>query len=128
MSSYDLETLLLSNYCFLSTFDDSWIFYCLLSKYYVTLLVSSYYLETLLLSISFFLVVQLIFCNILSRFTYVPCPHIGEAIYDAQHKCLWSWDIDRRVTIVTLDNCSSNDAMIGLIETLRKMDAVPFDK
>jgi hypothetical protein len=47
----------------------------------------------------------------------VPCPHTGEAICDALHKCLQSWDIDRRVSTVTLDNCSSNDVMIGLMET-----------
>ncbi|XP_062213857.1 zinc finger BED domain-containing protein RICESLEEPER 2-like [Phragmites australis] len=28
-----------------------------------------------------------------------------------------SWDLDRRVSIVTLDNCSTNDNMIGLMET-----------
>jgi len=48
---------------------------------------------------------------------YVPCPHTAEAICDALHKCLQSWDIDRRVSTVTLDNCSTNDSMIGLMET-----------
>ena len=51
------------------------------------------------------------------RFMYVPCPHTAEAICDALHKCLQSWDIDRRVSTVTLDNCSTNDSMIGLMET-----------
>jgi cytosine/adenosine deaminase-related metal-dependent hydrolase len=50
---------------------------------------------------------------------YVPCPHTGEAICDALHECLQSWDLDRRVSTVTLDNCSSNDTMIGLMETRR---------
>jgi hypothetical protein len=47
----------------------------------------------------------------------VPCPHTGEAICDALYKCLQSWNIDCRVSTVTLDNCSSNDTMIGLMES-----------
>ena len=47
----------------------------------------------------------------------MPCPHTGEVICDALHKCLQSWDLDRRVSTVTLDNCSANDNMIGLMET-----------
>ncbi|CAL5067555.1 unnamed protein product [Urochloa decumbens] len=50
------------------------------------------------------------------RFVYVPCPHTGEAICDALLKCLQSWDLDCRVSTVTLDNCSVNDNMIGLME------------
>ena len=56
-------------------------------------------------------------CFVMCRFMYVPCPHTAEAICDALHKCLQSWDIDRRVSTVTLDNCSTNDSMIGLMET-----------
>jgi len=56
-------------------------------------------------------------CFVMCRFIYVPCPHTAEAICDALHKCLQSWDIDRRVSTVTLDNCSTNDSMIGLMET-----------
>jgi hypothetical protein len=51
------------------------------------------------------------------RFMYVPCPHTSEVICDTLHKCLQSWDIDRRVSTVTLDDCSTNDSMIGLMET-----------
>jgi hypothetical protein len=51
------------------------------------------------------------------RFMYVPCPHTDEVICDALHKCLQSWDTDWRVSTVTLDNCSTNDSMIGLMET-----------
>lgn len=47
----------------------------------------------------------------------MPCPHTGEAICDALYKCLQSWNIDCRVSTVTLDNCSSNDTMIGLMES-----------
>jgi 5-methylcytosine-specific restriction endonuclease McrA len=47
----------------------------------------------------------------------VPCPHTAEVICDALHKCLQSWDLDRRVFTVTLDNCSINDSMVGLMET-----------
>uniref|UniRef100_A0A0A9GNR2 BED-type domain-containing protein n=1 Tax=Arundo donax TaxID=35708 RepID=A0A0A9GNR2_ARUDO len=51
------------------------------------------------------------------RFMYVPCSHTGEVICDALYKCLQSWDLDRRISTVTLDNCSTNDNMIGLMET-----------
>ncbi|TVU46145.1 hypothetical protein EJB05_05663, partial [Eragrostis curvula] len=51
------------------------------------------------------------------RFMYVPCPHTAEVICDALHKCLQNWDLDRRVSTVTLDNCSTNDSMVGLMET-----------
>jgi hypothetical protein len=44
----------------------------------------------------------------------VPCPHIAEVICDALHKCLQSWDLGRRVS---LDNCTINESMIGLMET-----------
>ena len=47
---------------------------------------------------------------------YVPCPHTGEVICDALLKCLQSWDLDCRVSTITLDNCSANDNMIGLME------------
>lgn len=45
-----------------------------------------------------------------------PCLHTSEAICDALYKCLYNQDIDCRVSSVTLDNCSSNGAMIGLLE------------
>ena len=47
----------------------------------------------------------------------MPCPHTAEVICDTLYKCLQSWDIDRRVSTVTLDNCSTNDSMVGLMET-----------
>jgi hypothetical protein len=50
-------------------------------------------------------------------FIYVPCPYIAEVICDALHKYLQSWDLGRRVSTVTLDNCTINDSMIGLMET-----------
>ncbi|KAF0909354.1 hypothetical protein E2562_035515 [Oryza meyeriana var. granulata] len=40
-----------------------------------------------------------------------------EVIADALHKCLQSYDLDCRVSIVTLDNCSTNDSMVGVMET-----------
>ncbi|KAL8472439.1 hypothetical protein ACS0TY_029594 [Phlomoides rotata] len=44
-------------------------------------------------------------------FIYVPCPHIAEVLCDF---------IDRKLSTLTLDNCSTNDAMINLI--LNKLD------
>lgn len=47
----------------------------------------------------------------------MPCPHTAEVICDTLHKCLQSWDLDRRVSTLTLDNCTTNDSMAGLMET-----------
>ena len=47
----------------------------------------------------------------------MPCPHTAEVICDALLKCLQSWNLDCRVSTVTLDNCSVNDSMIGLMES-----------
>eukprot|EP00267_Zea_mays_P041645 XP_020393563.1 zinc finger BED domain-containing protein RICESLEEPER 1-like [Zea mays] len=49
------------------------------------------------------------------RFIYVPSPHIVEALSDVLMKCLMDWHIDKNISTLTLDNCSTNDALITLM-------------
>jgi len=39
----------------------------------------------------------------------VPHPHTAEAISDVLHDVLLDWRIERKVSTVTLDNCTTND-------------------
>ncbi|GAB2287410.1 hypothetical protein Dimus_039825 [Dionaea muscipula] len=54
------------------------------------------------------------------RFVYVPCPHTSQVLCDALLETFASWNIDRKLATLTVDNCSSNDAMIPLL--LEKLD------
>ncbi|XP_020964317.1 zinc finger BED domain-containing protein RICESLEEPER 1-like [Arachis ipaensis] len=55
----------------------------------------------------------------LLSFCYVPCPHTSEVLTETLMKILLEWNIDRKLSTVTLDNCSTNDAMIdGLLGRL----------
>ncbi|KAF7145131.1 hypothetical protein RHSIM_Rhsim04G0149600 [Rhododendron simsii] len=49
------------------------------------------------------------------RFIYVPCPHTKEVLCDQLLNCLMDWNIDRKISSITVDNCSTNDAMIDLL-------------
>ncbi|XP_028107833.1 zinc finger BED domain-containing protein RICESLEEPER 2-like [Camellia sinensis] len=53
-------------------------------------------------------------CRIL-RFIYVPCPQTKEVLCDTLHDCMMDWNIDRKIFTVTVDNCSTNDAMITML-------------
>ena len=57
--------------------------------------------------------------NILIFFTfldlYVSAPHSGEVICNELYECLMEWNIDRKLSTVTIDNCSANDSMIDLL-------------
>ncbi|KAL6643028.1 hypothetical protein ACP70R_021209 [Stipagrostis hirtigluma subsp. patula] len=50
------------------------------------------------------------------RFLYVPCPRTSDVLCEALCKCIQSWDLDRRLSTVNIDNHSMNDALIPLIE------------
>ncbi|KAL8546238.1 hypothetical protein ACS0TY_006089 [Phlomoides rotata] len=56
----------------------------------------------------------------LVRFIYVPCPHTSAVICDALVDCLLDWNLDHKLSTLTLDNCSTNDALIN--DILRKLD------
>ncbi|XP_024196349.1 zinc finger BED domain-containing protein RICESLEEPER 2-like [Rosa chinensis] len=59
--------------------------------------------------------------NRLLRFIYVPCPHTAEVLADALVNCLFEWNLDRKLSTLTVDNCTTNDAMIDKI--LGKIDS-----
>jgi hypothetical protein len=52
----------------------------------------------------------------LYRFIYVPAPHTGEVIGDVLHEVLQDWQIDKKVSTVTLDNCTTNDSLMGAMQ------------
>ncbi|KAF0908794.1 hypothetical protein E2562_028596 [Oryza meyeriana var. granulata] len=43
------------------------------------------------------------------KFLYVPHPHTAEVISEVLHDILMDWHIEKKVSTVTLDNCSTND-------------------
>ncbi|KAF7137601.1 hypothetical protein RHSIM_Rhsim07G0157200 [Rhododendron simsii] len=49
------------------------------------------------------------------RFVYVPCPHTAQALCDALMDTFLDWNIDRKLSTITVDNCSTNDAMVSLL-------------
>jgi len=54
------------------------------------------------------------------RFVYVPSPHIKDVLVDILVDCFLEWKINRKLSTITIDNCSINDAMIRLF--LNKLD------
>ncbi|KAL4310528.1 hypothetical protein GQ457_01G013800 [Hibiscus cannabinus] len=48
-------------------------------------------------------------------FTYVPYPHTPEVICDVLSESLMDWNIDNKISVLALDNCSTNDKMMKLI-------------
>ncbi|CAN0893074.1 Zinc finger BED domain-containing protein RICESLEEPER 2 [Linum grandiflorum] len=52
----------------------------------------------------------------LLSFPYVPRPHTSEKLATVLHDCLMSWNVDCKLSTITLDNCSTNDALIDKIK------------
>jgi hypothetical protein len=48
----------------------------------------------------------------LYRFIYVPAPHTSEVISDVLHDVLQDWQMKKKVSTVTLDNCITNDNLM----------------
>lgn len=46
---------------------------------------------------------------------YVPAPHTAEVLADKLVECFMDWNIDRKVSTITVDNCTTNDAMLRLL-------------
>jgi hypothetical protein len=46
------------------------------------------------------------------RFIYVPAPHTAEVICEELYEALVGWNIDERISTLTLDNCTANDKVI----------------
>ncbi|XBI57690.1 hypothetical protein VPH35_039038 [Triticum aestivum] len=53
--------------------------------------------------------------SFLMRFVYVPCPHNAEVICEALHACLVEWHLEKKISTVTLDNCTSNDKAMEIL-------------
>ncbi|XP_072087004.1 zinc finger BED domain-containing protein RICESLEEPER 2-like [Arachis hypogaea] len=53
----------------------------------------------------------------LIRFIYVPAPHTAEVLSKVLVDCLMDWNLDRKVSTLTVDNCNTNDVMIDNILT-----------
>ncbi|KAL0310242.1 UNVERIFIED_CONTAM: putative AC transposase [Sesamum calycinum] len=65
--------------------------------------------------------------NCILRFSYVPAPHTVEVLADALVEALMDWNIDHKVSTITVDNCTTNDAMINhLLQKLPTKD-MPLD-
>jgi hypothetical protein len=46
------------------------------------------------------------------RFIYVLAPHIGDVISDVLYDALQDWQIENKVSTVTLDKCTNNDNVV----------------
>jgi hypothetical protein len=55
-------------------------------------------------------------------FIYVPTPHTTEVIAEELYDSLVEWNLDEKVSTLTLDNCTTNDAAIPLI--MRKIGKI----
>ncbi|KAG8375236.1 hypothetical protein BUALT_Bualt10G0079300 [Buddleja alternifolia] len=54
------------------------------------------------------------------RFIYVPAPHTADVLCDLLANALMDCNIDRKVSTITVDNCTTNDAMLR-----RLLDRLP---
>lgn len=51
---------------------------------------------------------------------YVEYPHTAEIISNKLFECVMAWNIDRKLSTITLDNCNTNDCVVGML--LNKLD------
>ena len=65
--------------------------------------------------------------SILLRFMYVPAPHTSERLADRLFDCLLDWNIDGKLSSITLDNCTTNDAMIPQLKKKLQLDDLLLD-
>ncbi|XP_022685253.1 zinc finger BED domain-containing protein RICESLEEPER 2-like [Setaria italica] len=56
--------------------------------------------------------------NIIMRFIYVPAPHTSEVIAEELYESLVDWNLDEKISTITLDNCTTNDAAIPYLDGL----------
>ncbi|GJW01839.1 zinc finger BED domain-containing protein RICESLEEPER 2-like protein [Tanacetum coccineum] len=54
--------------------------------------------------------------NRIMRFAYVPHPHTAKDLANELIDTIVEWNIDRKLSTVTVDNCSTNDSMLKKIE------------
>uniref|UniRef100_A0A803LDI9 Transposase n=1 Tax=Chenopodium quinoa TaxID=63459 RepID=A0A803LDI9_CHEQI len=49
------------------------------------------------------------------RFLYVPAPHTADVLANSLKECIQSWNLDLRLSSITVDNCTTNDAMMDIL-------------
>ncbi|KAK2641078.1 hypothetical protein Ddye_022841 [Dipteronia dyeriana] len=49
------------------------------------------------------------------RFAHVQCPYTSVVLADAMMDCILDWHLEKKVSALTVDNCSTNNAMIPII-------------
>ncbi|CAN0859890.1 Zinc finger BED domain-containing protein RICESLEEPER 2 [Linum grandiflorum] len=49
-------------------------------------------------------------------FSYLPAPHTNERLTVRLSQCLLDWNIDNRLSTITVDNYTTNDYMINLVK------------
>jgi len=52
------------------------------------------------------------------NFKTEPSLHTTQNLCSSIYKCLLDWNIDRKISSITLDNCKTNDVMVGMLEEL----------
>ena len=45
----------------------------------------------------------------------MPCPHTAQVLCDVLLETFFDWNVERKLLTLTVDNCSSNDAMINIL-------------
>jgi hypothetical protein len=57
----------------------------------------------------------------LSHQCFVPTPHTAEVIGEELYESLVEWNLDEKISSVTLDNCTTNDVVIpSLVRNIEK--------
>ncbi|KAF7827215.1 putative AC transposase [Senna tora] len=59
--------------------------------------------------------------SLLLRFLYVPTPHTMDVLADTLLKGLMSWNLEAKLSTITVDNCSTNDATPSRLEKFQDM-------
>ncbi|XP_075480113.1 zinc finger BED domain-containing protein RICESLEEPER 2-like [Primulina tabacum] len=54
------------------------------------------------------------------RFAYVRSPHTSEVLANVIVKSMMDWNIDRKISTITVDNCSTNDSLMNYV--MHKLD------
>ncbi|KAK9724441.1 hypothetical protein RND81_05G072100 [Saponaria officinalis] len=58
------------------------------------------------------------------RFLYVEAPHTKDVLADALCKSIYDWNLDCRISSVTLDNCTTNDALMLILRVKLPNDSL----
>ncbi|KAL0313343.1 UNVERIFIED_CONTAM: hypothetical protein Sradi_5733600 [Sesamum radiatum] len=61
------------------------------------------------------------------RFAYVPAPHTAEVLADMLVEALMDWNVDRKVSTITVNNCTTNDVMINHLLDKLPTNEMPLD-